>query len=35
MLLARAKPGDAEHAAELLDQTLATYRKLGIHGPLV
>jgi tetratricopeptide (TPR) repeat protein len=31
MLLAR---GDAERGSELVDQALATYRELGMHGPL-
>jgi DNA-binding SARP family transcriptional activator len=32
MLIARAGPGDREHAQELLDQALTTYRELGMES---
>jgi uncharacterized protein HemY len=32
MLLDRDDPGDREHAQELLDQALATYRELGMES---
>lgn len=34
MLLARGAAGDAENAARLLGEAVATYRELGIAGPL-
>jgi hypothetical protein len=34
MLLARGGAGDAESAARLLDEVVATYRELGMAGPL-
>jgi DNA-binding SARP family transcriptional activator len=34
MLLARNAAGDAESAARLLDEAVATYRELGMAGPL-
>ena len=34
MLLARGDAGDAENAARLLDEAVATYRELGMAGPL-
>jgi tetratricopeptide (TPR) repeat protein len=32
MLLARDEPGDREHAQELLDRALTTYRELGMQS---
>ena len=34
MLLARGKPADAEDAGQRLRDALATYRELGMTGPL-
>jgi DNA-binding SARP family transcriptional activator len=34
MLLARGNAGDAENATRLLDEVVATYRELGMAGPL-
>jgi tetratricopeptide (TPR) repeat protein len=34
MLVARGDAGDAENAARLLDEAVATYRELGMAGPL-
>jgi hypothetical protein len=34
MLLARGGSGDAENAERLLDEVVATYRELGMAGPL-
>ena len=32
MLVARDELADREHARELLEQALTTYRELGMHG---
>lgn len=34
MLFARGDPVDSERAKRLLDQAIATYRELGMQGPL-